>query len=209
MPVSLFFPPRAERGAIFNPTKASALLNGVRDGEPSAAADLYRELRWVKCSVQPYARADSEDLFHETYLAVLHGIRNGTLREPTKLPAYALCTAHHLVVRRFRKGQHLLEQLGGDGENTPFESTDCSPEDQVYGNEVRTIAARVLLALRRPEREVVVRSVMYEQPTDHVCREMKLTLTQLRLLKWRAKARLLERSRRCLLRERIAASEEE
>ena len=57
---------------------------------------------------------------------------------------------------------------------------------------------RVLKGLSSRDREILTRFYLQEESQEQICREMKLTDTQFRLLKSRAKARFGEMGRRKL-----------
>jgi len=57
---------------------------------------------------------------------------------------------------------------------------------------------RVLTELGDRDREILTRFYLYEQSQDQICSEMRLTETQFRLLKSRAKSRFGELGRKKL-----------
>ena len=75
------------------------------------------------------------------------------------------------------------------------------PENSIMDREEADLAYRVLKGLSRRDREILIRFYLREEPQEVICRQMKLTETQFRLLKSRAKARFGELGRRRLARE--------
>jgi RNA polymerase sigma factor (sigma-70 family) len=70
------------------------------------------------------------------------------------------------------------------------------PERQVIEQESQDVAFRMLGGLPKRDREVLVRFYLEEQSAQEICRDLKLTETQFRLIKSRAKARYGELGRR-------------
>jgi DNA-directed RNA polymerase specialized sigma subunit len=68
-------------------------------------------------------------------------------------------------------------------------SEGTNPEDCTLGNQRIDLMVKVLRALSRRDREILTRFYLQEQSQEQICRDMKLSETQFRLLKSRAKAR--------------------
>src|ERR1700674_3268053 len=64
-----------------------------------------------------------------------------------------------------------------------------SPESAAIQSEYRDIAAKMLRALPKRDREVLIRFYVNEERPEQIETDMGLTLTQFRLIKSRAKAR--------------------
>jgi DNA-directed RNA polymerase specialized sigma24 family protein len=62
-----------------------------------------------------------------------------------------------------------------------------TPEEETIQREKVEVMVQVLRELSARDRDVLTRFYRYEQPQEQICREMKLTATQFRLLKSRAK----------------------
>jgi DNA-directed RNA polymerase specialized sigma24 family protein len=77
-------------------------------------------------------------------------------------------------------------------------SPRCTPEQSLVQHERVVIAKRVLTEMKPHEREILRRSYLDEQPPEQICNSMGLSMTQLRLLKSRAKARFGELGRQQL-----------
>ena len=167
------------------------LVKRLRDGDRSAMEDLYRVFSdgirlylWRQLGPQ-----DLNDKVHDLFLIVTQSIRNGELREPERLMGYV-----RTVVRRQVAGHiHLARQQRQSSYELDFGATlldaRSNPEHHVIRTQFTDVAQRILSAMREREREVLERFYMKEQPAADICREMRLTPTQFRLLKSRAKAR--------------------
>jgi DNA-directed RNA polymerase specialized sigma24 family protein len=73
-----------------------------------------------------------------------------------------------------------------------------TPEEETIQRDKVEIMVQVLRELSARDRDVLTRFYRYEQPQEQICREMKLTATQFRLLKSRAKTRFAELGRKKL-----------
>jgi RNA polymerase sigma factor (sigma-70 family) len=71
-----------------------------------------------------------------------------------------------------------------------------SPEDRAAARQQIDIMLRTLRGLSSRDREILTRFYLHEQSQAQICREMRLSDTQFRLLKSRAKARFGELGRR-------------
>jgi len=67
--------------------------------------------------------------------------------------------------------------------------TGSNPEQAAIRQENQQIAVKVLKSIAPRDREILIRFYLWEQPAEQICTEMRLTDTQFRLLKSRAKAR--------------------
>jgi RNA polymerase sigma factor (sigma-70 family) len=67
-----------------------------------------------------------------------------------------------------------------------------NPEEHAVFRQRVELIRKVLHELSDKDREILTRFYLREQSQDQICREMKLTETQFRLLKSRAKARFGE-----------------
>jgi RNA polymerase sigma factor (sigma-70 family) len=168
------------------------LVQGLRDGDPSAMEDLYRVFSggirfylWRQLGSQ-----DLTDKVHDLFLIVTQSIRSGELREPDRLMGYV-----RTVLRRQVAGHiHTARQQRRNWFRIDFDSALLdrrpSPEHRAMRRQYRDLARRILATMRTREREVLARFYLEEQSQEEICREMRLTDTQFRLLKSRAKARL-------------------
>ena len=64
-----------------------------------------------------------------------------------------------------------------------------NPEQIFLVGERRQLARRFIRMLPPHDREILARFYLHDQSREQICREMKLSFTQFRLHKWRAKER--------------------
>lgn len=73
-----------------------------------------------------------------------------------------------------------------------------NPEQDAIAQQRREIMSHVLRSVSRRDREILTRFYLLGESQERICSEMKLTETQFRLLKSRAKARFGELGKRKL-----------
>ncbi len=75
-----------------------------------------------------------------------------------------------------------------------------NPERRVIDDEKNQIMYEILRGISSRDRDILTRFYLYEQSPEQICVEMRLSDTQFRLLKSRAKARFAELGRKRLSR---------
>ena len=139
---------------------------------------------------------DLDDKVHDVFLIVAQSIRKGDLREPERLMGYV-----RTVVRR-QVAAHIEDVVQERRNQTDLEGTlvlsdhKPNPERGAIEHQNEELAMRVLNSIGKRDREVLIRFYLDEQTPDQICQAMKLTETQFRLIKSRAKARFGELGKR-------------
>jgi len=181
------------------------LVSRIRRGEDSGMEDLYgifaRGIRFYLC--RQLGPQELDDKVHDTFLIVVQAIRRGDLREPERLMGFVRTVvrrqvAAHIdqVVHSRREELHLdVGVRVADGRHNP-EQTAASRQKIEF-------MRGVLRELTQRDRDVLTRFYLYEQSQEQICQEMKLTETQFRLLKSRAKARFGELGKRKLQQKQL------
>ena len=131
-----------------------------------------------------------EDRVHDCFVVVAQAIQQGELRDPARLMGYIRTVVKRQIASIIdesvtRRRTHV------DYGDTLFSIADwkAGPEEAVVSREREAIGRKVLREISDRDREVLLRFYVHEQPYETICREMKLTYNQFRLLKSRAKAR--------------------
>jgi RNA polymerase sigma-70 factor (ECF subfamily) len=178
------------------------LVDRIQRDEPSALEELYRifskGMRYYLC--RQLGPQDLDDKVHDCFLIVIQAIRRGELRDPERLMGFA-----RTIVRRQIAGhidiavQQRKQQVDLDV-GAPLPDSHVSPEVAAMTKEEEQLAVSVLKGISRRDREILTRFYLDEQPQEQICLEMKLSETQFRLLKSRAKARFGELGKRRLSR---------
>jgi RNA polymerase sigma factor (sigma-70 family) len=183
------------------------LVRRMRSGDHAAMEELYD----VFCSgirmrlARQLGPHDLDDRVHDIFVMVTESILNGVLREPERLMGYVRTVERRHVashidhVLRERRNASAVEarSLCDDG---------ASPERSAMEGEFQEMAKRILSGLRERDREVLMRFYIDEQSAGEICRDLRLTQTQFRLVKSRAKARFIELCRRRMGRLRRPAA---
>lgn len=178
------------------------LVERVKANDPAGLEELYKVFgRGIRFYLyRQLGPQDLEDRVHDAFLIVLQAIQRGDIREPARLMGFV-----RTIVRR-QVATRIDEIVQNRKDTVAIESgpvlTDRAedPEAQVMGDEKIQLMMRVLNDMSVRDREILNRFYLKEQSQDQICREMKLTDTQYRLLKSRAKARFGELGRRLLAR---------
>jgi RNA polymerase sigma factor (sigma-70 family) len=179
------------------------LVERIQRDDSSALEELYRifskGMRYYLC--RQLGPQDLDDKVHDCFLIVIQAIRRGELRDPERLMGFA-----RTIVRRQIAGhidiavQQRKQQVDLDV-GAPLPDSQVSPEIAAMTNEEEQLAVSVLKGISRRDREILTRFYLEEQPQEQICSEMKLSETQFRLLKSRAKARFGELGKRRLGRK--------
>ena len=178
----------------------AALVTRVQANEEPAMEELYRifsrGIRFYLC--RQLGPQDLDDRMHDCFLVVIQAIRKGELREPERLMGFVRTIVRRQIAGQIdiavqtRKTQVDMEATG------PLPDRRRNPEAQAMGKQEEEIAVSVLKGISRRDREILTRFYLHEQTQEQICREMRLTETQFRLLKSRAKARFGELGKRKL-----------
>ena len=155
-----------------------------------------RGIRFYLC--RQLGPQDLDDRMHDCFLVVIQAIRKGELREPERLMGFVRTIVRRQIAGQIdvavqtRKTQIDLDATG------PLPDRGRTPETEAIGRQEEEIAISVLKGISRRDREILTRFYLHEQTQEQICKEMRLTETQFRLLKSRAKARFGEMGKRKL-----------
>jgi RNA polymerase sigma factor (sigma-70 family) len=140
---------------------------------------------------------------HDTILAVVSSIRNNQLQDPARLPGYL-----HTSARR-QMAAYIGEAVHNRAESTDLVSAEsvhdsgATPEQAAIEGQQREMARRLLASLPAIDRQILLRFYYQGQKPQEICRDLRLTETQFRLRKSRAKKRFEEITRKTLKRGRL------
>jgi RNA polymerase sigma-70 factor, ECF subfamily len=178
----------------------SNLVERIRNEEPGAQEELYRLFaKGVRFYFFRHVGPDeAEDRFHDTFLTVIHAIREGELRDPERLMGFVRTIMRRKVATTIESNMKTRQA------KTPFEYSllvedpDACPETRFINHQNREIIRRILEGFNDRDREILTRYYLYEEDSADICRALNLSNTQFRVLKSRAKTRLSEMSSRRL-----------
>ena len=161
----------------------------IRNGDPAGEEALYAELDGgARFFLRHRTGSDDvDDLVHDLFLSVVHAIRDGQLRDPERLMGFVRTvlfrsTARRVAVAR-QAGSSTAEEMDRIREPVP------SPEQSVIQRQKVELMHEVMRELQPRDVEILRRFYLQEQTEGQIRSEMKLTATQFRLLKSRAKGR--------------------
>lgn len=176
----------------------SQLVDRIRAGDPSGMEQLYgifvkgvRFFLWRQLGPQ-----DLDDKVHDVFLIITQSIQRGELREPDRLMGYVRTVVRRQVAAHIDTAVQARRNLQSIDPAMTLSDHQPDPERKVIEQENQDVALRMLGGLPKRDREVLVRFYLQEQSAEDICRDLKLTETQFRLIKSRAKARYGELGRR-------------
>lgn len=172
-------------------TDPVGFVEQIRQGNPEGIESLcktyYRGIRFFLA--RHLGPDDAEDRAHDALLIVVQAIQRGELREPARLAGYIRTVVRHVIAAHMgRRAAARLRQVNLDSASGTSDVRD-NPEQVTVAQERIEIMRGVLKGLSQRDREVLTRFYLLDQAKQQICREMRLTETQFRLLKSRAKAR--------------------
>ncbi|MBL8176173.1 MAG: sigma-70 family RNA polymerase sigma factor [Bryobacterales bacterium] len=181
------------------------LVDRIRAEDPSGMEELYRifskGVRFYLC--RQLGAQELEDKVHDTFVIVVQAIRRGDLREPERLMGFIRTIVRRQVAAHIDVAiQSRREHMGLDGTPSLVDAS-CDPEENFIVQQKAELMEKILGGMPKRDREILTRFYLDEQPQDQICREMRLSETQFRLLKSRAKSRFGELGKKKLLRKPI------
>lgn len=176
------------------------LVERVRAGEPRGMEELYRifsrGVRFYFC--RHLGPQELDDRVHDAFLIVVQAIQRGDLREPERLMGFVRTVVRRQVAGYIDQAVHVRRDFQDIEASGPVSDDGQTPEESLMAQQRSEIMEAVLRSVSSRDREILTRFYLLEQSQEQICSEMKLTETQFRLLKSRAKARFGQLGRRKL-----------
>ena len=181
------------------------LVDRIQAEDPTGMEDLYRifskGVRFYLC--RQLGAQELEDKVHDTFVIVVQAIRRGDLREPDRLMGFIRTVvrrqvAAHIDVAIQSRREHMALEGGPS-----LVDASSDPEENYIVQQKAELMEKILGGMPKRDREILTRFYLDEQPQDQICREMRLSETQFRLLKSRAKSRFGELGKKKLFRKPI------
>jgi RNA polymerase sigma-70 factor, ECF subfamily len=168
-----------------------ALVAQIRAGDEAGSEKLYRifsrGLRFYL--IRQLEAQDCEDKEHEIFAIVLRAVRKGNLREPERLMGFVRTVARRQVASYIEARMHSRQKESDLDSGAQIAEGSPNPEAQALLRERIEIVRDALACLSERDRQILTRFYFHEETPEQICKEMKLTETQFRLLKSRAKER--------------------
>jgi len=179
------------------------LVARIQADDTRALEDLYRIFaRGIKYQIcRQLGPQDLEDKVHDCFLIVVQAIRRGEVREPDRLMGFVRTVVRRQIAAYIDAVIQARKQMTDLETGRIIADFGRDPENRILDREEEELAYRVLKGISRRDREILIRFYLLEEPQDVICQKMKLTDTQFRLLKSRAKARFGELGKRRLAHE--------
>ena len=176
----------------------SRLVDRIQAGDPTGMEQLYavfvkgvRFFLWRQLGPQ-----DLDDKVHDVFLIITQSIKRGELRDPERLMGYVRTVVRRQVAAHIDSAVHARRNQQTIDPSLTLSDHQPDPERRAIEKENQDVALRMLGGLPKRDREVLIRFYLQEQSAEEICRDLKLTETQFRLIKSRAKARYGELGRR-------------
>jgi RNA polymerase sigma-70 factor (ECF subfamily) len=170
------------------------LVARIRSGESDGMAELYaifiKGIRFYLC--RQLGSQELDDKIHDTYLTVVQAIRRGDLREPERLMGFVRTVVRRHVAAHIERMINTRRNHAEPERSMRVVDPRENPEENAMLRQRTELIEKVLSELADRDREVLTRFYLHEQSQEQICAEMRLTETQFRLLKSRAKARFGE-----------------
>ena len=176
----------------------SRLVDRIKAGDPAGMEQLYavfvkgvRFFLWRQLGPQ-----DLDDKVHDVFLIITQSIKRGELRDPERLMGYVRTVVRRQVAAHIDSAVNARRNQQSIDPSLTLSDHQPDPERRAIEKENQDVALRMLGGLPKRDREVLIRFYLQEQSAEEICRDLKLTETQFRLIKSRAKARYGELGRR-------------
>jgi len=189
------------------PQPAAANWKGVVEriqrGDESGMEELYRVfakgVRYYLC--RQLGKQELEDKIHDTFLIVVQAIQRGDLREPDRLMGFVRTIVRRQVASYIDQVVHSRREEADIEVGVRIADLTGNPEQTAAVQQRVDFMRSVLGRLSEKDREILTRFYLHEQTQEQICDEMRLSETQFRLLKSRAKARFGELGKKKLLQK--------
>jgi RNA polymerase sigma-70 factor (ECF subfamily) len=183
------------------------LVERIRRGEDSGMEELYRlfgrGIRYYLC--RQLGHQELDDKVHDTFVIVVQAIRRGELREPDRLMGFVRTVVRRQVAAYIDEVVHCRRDEINLDVGVRIADRRHNPEQSAAFRQKMEFMLTVLRSLSERDREILTRFYLDEQSQEQICQEMRLTETQFRLLKSRAKARFGEIGKRKLQQKSLAS----
>ena len=183
-----------ESGIGHSPVEWALLVSQIKAGDETGMEQLYkafgRGVRYYLC--RQLGPQELEDKIHDTFVIVVTAIRRGQVREPERLMGFVRTVVRRQVAAYIEQAVQDRHELSDVNSGITVPDRKQNPEQEAMLYQKAELVQSALSVLSEKDREILVRFYLKEQPQQQICHEMKLTETQFRLLKSRAKAKFGE-----------------
>lgn len=182
------------------------LVMRIKRGDGSGMEDLYRlfgrGIRFYLC--RQLGVQELDDKVHDTFLIVVQAILRGDLREPERLMGFVRTVVRRQVAAHIDQVVHSRREELHLDVGVRVVDRRRNPEQTMAFQEKVDFMVEILDRLGERDRDILTRFYLQEETQEQICQEMKLSETQFRLLKSRAKARFGDLGKRKLQQKSMA-----
>ncbi|HEY2844500.1 MAG TPA: sigma-70 family RNA polymerase sigma factor [Bryobacteraceae bacterium] len=143
---------------------------------------------------------DATDLAHDVFLVVVEAIRRDELRESARLMGFVRTVLQRRIATHLRATMRHRSCEQEIEDQVSLADCGMRPDHNVECRERAEMMQQVFSSLSSREREVLDRFYLQEQSAQQIRSEMRLTCTNYRVLKSRAKTKFGEAGRERLAR---------
>lgn len=166
----------------------AGMVERIRRGHPEGLEELYGLANnFTFFLMRQLGRDDVQDKVHDVFVTTAQAITGGKLRDPERvIPFVTTVTRFYTysqIERRTRR-----RKVEGTLEHVNVPDARVNLEQSAYQKQQIEITRQILSDMNARDREVLLRFYLKEQSKEQICREMRLTATQFRLLKSKAKS---------------------
>lgn len=194
------------QASLASSTDWSDLVSRIRSGDENGMEELYRifsrGIRYYLC--RQLGPQELDDKVHDSFLIVVHAIQRGDLREPARLMGFIRTVVRRQVAAHIDQVVHSRRDEVDMEVGSRIADRRVNPEQKLAIRQKAELMRTVLVRLSSKDREILTRFYLDEQTQEQICQEMKLTETQFRLLKSRAKARFGELGKKQMQRSLLS-----
>jgi RNA polymerase sigma-70 factor (ECF subfamily) len=184
----------------------SELVERIHAGDSAGMEELYRlfsrGIRYFLC--RQLGSHDIDDKIHDVFVVITQAIQRGDLREPDRLMGYVRTVVRRQIAAHIESAMYTRRNVSDIDSGTAIPDEAADPEQAAMRLQNKELVEQLLSSISPRDREILTRFYLREEPQQHICREMKLTETQFRLIKSRAKARFGELGRQALSRRTLS-----
>lgn len=100
----------------------------------------------------------AEDIFQETFIKVIHTLKDGKYKEEDKFVPWILRIARNMAIDHFRRSKRAVMVTGEDGENilSKIEIFETNREDQIIQEQTKKTVRQLIHQLPEEQRIVLV-----------------------------------------------------
>jgi RNA polymerase sigma factor (sigma-70 family) len=174
------------------------LVARLKEGDAAAMAELYqvfsKGIRFYLC--RQVGPQELDDRVHDAFLIVVQSIQRGELRDPRRLMGFVRTVVRRMIAAQIDREIQSRREITELDRSEGIADQRSNPEKSFILRQKVDLIREILDSMNTKDREILRRFYVEEEHPDKICSDMRLSITQFRLLKSRAKARFGEEGRK-------------